>query len=145
MIKSTTMQIYVAIKLFKSRFTTMSDMCMYILVCICKCPHRFSTCEMRFHSFMINLSTSGQMERYIKSCISFFFFNVEKAKEKPFGWKKNYLNLSKGCVTVSKRNYWSPNGILLVDLPLVAVLFISINNNVVCSMKNSVLVDNPYW
>ncbi len=33
-------------------------------------------------------------------------------------------------ITVCKRNYWSPYGILLVELPLVAVLFISINNNI---------------
>ncbi len=46
-------------------------------------------------------------------------------------------------VTVCLRNYWLPYGILLAALPLVAVLFISINNNVV-TMKNSVLVDNPY-
>ena len=48
--------------------------------------------------------------------------------------------------TVCKRNYWLPHEILLVKLPLVAVLFISINNNVVTllTIKNSVLVNNPY-
>ncbi len=29
--------------------------------------------------------------------------------------------------TVCKQNYWLPYGILLVEFPLVAVLFISIN------------------
>ncbi len=43
--------------------------------------------------------------------------------------------------TVCKRNYLSPYGILLAELPPVAVLFISINNNAL-TMMSSVLVDN---
>ncbi len=44
-------------------------------------------------------------------------------------------SMNKWGITVCKRNYQSPYGILLVKLPLVAVLFISINNDIV-TMKN---------
>ncbi len=43
--------------------------------------------------------------------------------------------------TVCKWNYWSPYGILLVELPLVAVLLISINNN---DRGQSLLKTIPY-
>ncbi len=45
--------------------------------------------------------------------------------------------------TVYQRNYWSPYKILLVELPLVAVLSISTNNNVV-TMKSSLLHENIF-
>ncbi len=52
-------------------------------------------------------------------------------------WASSYY------ATVCKRNYCSPYGILLVKIPLVAVLFISINNNIVIGGKTDQKINCP--
>ena len=69
--------------------------------------------------------------------------NLYKTQKAPLQEGPNECLTPNRCkgyiITVGKRNYFTDYGILLHELPLVAVLLIQSNNNEEGTMKNSIL------